>query len=123
MLVGKALGKLSASRVRFRCNAFRVVRGTLNVYTDASIVGEKMPDYYVQKRRRNGSDFISWVGWHGCDYPDAPTLAGQACVGPQVTQRAEFHAALHGLEAAGLYVATRGPMYISALARQHAGGG
>lgn len=78
--------------------------GPLDLYTDASVVGRWLAGW--GERSRNGPGFVAWAGWHGCTLPDRPTFAGQAFVGRQGTQTAEYHAVLQGLAASLTYVQT-----------------
>jgi hypothetical protein len=77
----------------------------LFLYTDASIVGRWLPGWGEPSRL--GPGFIAWAAWHGCSLPDSPTFAGQAFVGEQGNNRAEFHAVLQGLAATLAYVKSR----------------
>jgi ribonuclease HI len=49
----------------------------------------------------------AWIGWHDCDPSTRPSLAGQAYVGNQGTQRAEYLAVVHGLQAVLVYARLR----------------
>lgn len=80
--------------------------GILKLYTDAAIIGERLP--VLKGRRRVGMTFVAWIGWHA-DHPDLPTLAGQSYIGYHGTQQAEFHALLHGLNAVLIYLGSDAP--------------
>lgn len=94
------------------------MRGTLNLYTDSSVMG----DFYVagsqtggsrpvRKRSLLGPAMVGWVGWPEEGSPvTKPTIVGQAYLGDQHgPQAAETKAALHGLQAVLNYVACGDP--------------
>lgn len=57
------------------------------------------------QRQRCGSGWVAWAGWYRVEAPtERPTFAGQAFVGREGPNTAEFSAVNHGLAAALIYV-------------------
>lgn len=85
--------------------------GTLDLYTDASVRGSFLVDprhpSVSNQRSRRGPAMAAWIGWHDADPSTRPTVVGQAYVGEQGTQSAEYQAALHGLMAVYAYAASQ----------------
>jgi ribonuclease HI len=82
--------------------------GTLHLYTDASVRGRMLGASSKRKRSRRGPAFGAWCGWHGEDFSERPTTAGQAYLGDDHgTQTAEYMAVVYGLGAAVAYGETR----------------
>lgn len=74
------------------------------LYSDASVRGDwqlKFRDGAPEKatRKREGPAMGSWIGWQGCQHTEMPTVVGQAFLGHQGTQTAEYLAAIHALNA------------------------
>ena len=82
-----------------------VVAGVLKLYTDASIMGDfiSFDRHGNRVRSRVGPAMGAWIGWHDCEASARPTIAGQAFLGEQGTQRAEYLAAIHALAAVLAY--------------------
>jgi len=94
----------SWARMEPHLQTYDIRPGEFAVYSDASVRGDwrlqltpgKKP---VQARKREGPAMGGWIGWLGCEYTDRPTIAGQAFLGSQGTQTAEYLAAIHALNA------------------------
>jgi ribonuclease HI len=79
-------------------------RGQFIVYSDASIKGDWIRRFSssgkrAPQRKREGPAMGAWIGWCDCEPSARPTVAGQAYLGVQGTQRAEYLAAIHALGA------------------------
>jgi len=86
--------------------------GALHLYTDASVRGRLLPPGSKPKRTRRGPGFAAWCGWHGDEFDDCPTFAGQAYLGQDLgTQVAEYGAVVQGLGAAVAYGEVRGERF------------
>lgn len=86
--------------------------GQLDVYTDASVMGQsyRLVSTGTSVRAvksRVGPAMGAWIGWHDCNPATRPTIVGQAYLGRRLgTQGAEFLALIHGLHAALAYAKT-----------------
>lgn len=87
------------------------MRSILYIYSDASIPDQpQAPKGLPPRRQVAGEAFIAWCGWHeGYAQRHDPTFTGEAYIGIQGIQRAEFQAAIHALSAAAAYIWPRVP--------------
>lgn len=83
--------------------------GELNLFSDASIQGSYVRHGAAITRSRRGPAMGAWIGWHDCDPTSRPTVAGQAYLGVQGTQRAEYLAAIYSLHSVLAYSRIRQP--------------
>jgi len=79
------------------------VAGVLDLFTDASVKGGFVLRRTGVSRDHIGPAMGAWIGWHDKDPSTRPSVAGQAFLGRQGTQRAEYLAAIHGLQAVLAY--------------------
>jgi ribonuclease HI len=83
------------------------VAGTIYLYTDTSIRGDRYLAGEKYRRRMRGPATVAWCAWHDAPTTGRPTFAGQATVGGERgPQAGEYKAVLHGLAAALIYVRT-----------------
>src|SRR4051812_7336952 len=100
-------------RSRWRSQNACMHQGTLELYTDASVQGERWQRVmrsgkWQTRRSRIGPSMVGWIGWHDCEPATRPNVAGQAYVGRRGTQGAEYQALISGLHATLAYVCTTG---------------